>query len=163
MTAHARSRHRRPVLLAAALLGCPEDDPEGGGSSSTGDASPHATVLVPVSSTVCDDPIAVSVQARARRIGCEHQPCTTPVDPPYVLGDLVSCPITAPSMDLGVVVDEPGEYQIDLVVDRAPEADTSECFAESTQQTSVLVTSIDIDIRAVKMDLLGLGVPCPEP
>jgi hypothetical protein len=149
------------VLLAAVVLGCPEAAPEGE-SSSTGDASAHATLLVPVASTVCDDPIAVSAQARARRIGCEHQPCTAPVDPPHVLGDLVSCPITD-SMDLGVVVDEPGEYQVDLVVDRAPEADTSECFAESTQQTTVLVTSIDLDIRAVKMDLLGLGVACPEP
>jgi hypothetical protein len=154
----------RLAWLIGGLLGCANDADSGAeGSSSTGAGEPRTTMLVPVANSVCDDPKVVAVQARARRIGCEHEPCTVPADPPYLLGDQASCPITEPELELGVVVDESGEYQIDVLRDRTPEASQSQCYAESTQQSTVLVTSIDLDIRAVKMDLLALGHPCPDP
>ncbi len=152
------------LLAIACVLGCPKDEPEDG-SSSTGEGEPRATVLVPVGGNFCDDPLVVGVQVRALRIGCEHpppSPCTLPAEPEHVLGDEASCPITE-TMELGVVVHEAGEYQIDVVADRTPDAPTTECFAESNQQTSMLVTSVDIDIRAVRTGLVGLGQPCPDP
>lgn len=157
---------RRSILLVlATAIGCASDAPSDE-STSTGPGEPRATILVPVPNTVCDDPKVVGVQVRALQIGCEHPPpapCTMAADPEHVLGDEATCPITDPTVTLGVVVTTPGEYQIDAVTDRTPDAPTSECYAESNLQTSLLVTSIDIDVRAVKMDLVGLGMACPDP
>lgn len=157
---------RRTSLLAlATAIGCASDAPSDE-STSTGPGEPRATILVPVPNSVCDDPKVVSVQVRALQVGCEHPPpapCTMPANPEHVLGDQATCPITEPTATLGVVVTTPGDYQIDAVTDRTPDAPTSECYAASNQETSVLVTSIDIDVRSVKMDLVGLGQPCPDP
>jgi hypothetical protein len=154
----------RSISLAIAVaIGCASDAPSDD-STSTGPGEPHATILVPVPNSVCEDPKVVSVQVRALQIGCETPPpapCTMPADPEHVLGDQATCPITDPTVTLGVMVTTPGEYRIDAVTDRTPDAPTSECYA-TNQQTSVLVTTVDLDVRAVKMDLVGLGMACPD-
>ncbi|MBK6916052.1 MAG: hypothetical protein IPH07_01500 [Deltaproteobacteria bacterium] len=154
-------------LLALAMLagpaGCNEPAADGE-SSSTGPSEPHATLLAQVPNTVCDDPKVVSVQVTARQIGCERPapaPCTKPADPPLLTGDSATCPISDPTRALGVEVDFAAEFEVEVVADRSPEAATAECYAASVMARSVLVTGIDLDVRATK-ELVAVGQPCPE-
>ncbi len=171
--APARPRRSGPpaLLLALALFGCSEEsDPIAGGeetgdegSSSGGDDTPHAILLATVSNSICDSVGVVAVQLEAVQIGCERPapaPCTKPANPPPVIGDRVSCPITDPDVTLGVRIELAAEYSVEVVADRSPEAETRECFAESTMLSSVRVTSIDLDVAAQKM-LVGKGSACP--
>lgn len=140
--------------------GSPDADDDG---SSTGDTEPHVTLLAEVSNSVCDDVGVVGVQIQAVQVGCEHPPpapCTMPSNPPPELGDMVSCPITDNEVTLGVRIDFAAEYQASVVADRTPDDPSAECYAESSMRTSVLVTSIDLDVHAQKM-LIGLGSECP--
>jgi hypothetical protein len=84
-----------------------------------------------------------------------------PAEPPLLQGDMASCPITDPTVQLGVVVERAAEYAVEVVADRSPEAATLECYAESMLQTSVRVTSVDLDVRAAKT-LVPIGQPCPD-
>lgn len=154
------------LLLSICPLACTFSalDDTGADSSSTAvDDEPHVTILAAVPNTVCDEVGVVAVQIEAVQVGCEHPPpapCTMPSDPPPVLGDMVSCPITDPEVTLGVRIDFAAEYQVSVVLDRTPDAAVSQCYAESSMRTSVLVTSIDLDVHAQKM-VTGLGSPCP--
>ena len=151
-------------------LGCASSDGQsqevdGESSSSTGvqDDVPHTVLLATVSNTLCDGVGVVGAQLQAVQVGCESPPpapCTMPADPPPILGDLLSCPITDPEVTLGVRIERAARYQVEVVADRAPEAPTSECFAETTMATSVLVTGDDLDAHATKM-LVGTGTACP--
>lgn len=164
----ARVPFVRSLSLSLVLGACtPADEPGGGeeGSSSGGDDSPHTVLLAPVSGSICDTVGVISVQVRATKVGCEHPPpapCTLPADPPPVEGDMVSCPITDGEVTLGVRVDQAAAYAVEVVADRTPDDPTTECFAESVMATSVLVTSVDLDVGSQKM-LVGTGAPCPAP
>jgi hypothetical protein len=167
------SRLRAAALTCVLCLvagACSESDPAADtgsaadGSTSTGDTTPHTTLLATVPNSVCDAVGVVGVQIQAVQVGCEHPPpapCTMPSDPPPIEGDTISCPITDPTVTLGVRIEAAAEYQVEVISDRAPEAATRECFAESVMQTSVLVTSVDLDVGAEKT-LIGAGAPCPE-
>jgi len=149
-------------LTEATDTSATDDSPADSGSS-TGDDEPHVTLLAKVSNTVCDEVGVVGVQVQAVQVGCENPPpapCTMPSDPPPELGDMVSCPITDSTVTLGVRIDFAAEYQVSVVADRTPDDPSAECYAESSMRTSVLVTSIDLDVRAQKM-LIGLGSECP--
>ncbi|MBX7082676.1 MAG: hypothetical protein K1X88_25950 [Nannocystaceae bacterium] len=159
-----RSVVHHVVLACSCALACSSTDEPAGSSSSTGPDEPHATLLAQVAGSVCDDPKVVAVQITAVQVGCEHpppSPCTLPADPPLLQGDMASCPITDPTVQLGLVVDRAAEYQVEVVADRSPEAATLECYAESMLQTSVRVTSVDLDVRASK-SLVAIGQPCPD-
>jgi hypothetical protein len=162
------------VGLAACTFADPDATDSGSGTgsasasasadeSSTGDDEPHATLLADVPNTVCDEVGVVGVQIQAVQVGCEHPPpapCTKPTDPPPQLGDMVSCPITDTNVTLGVEIDFAAEYQVSVVADRTPDDPSAECYAESTSETTVLVTSEDVDGGAQKL-LVGLGSACP--
>jgi len=157
----------RGLALALACLagGCitTSDADDEGGSSETGPGEPRATLLVRVPTTDCDVVGAVSVQVRARRIGCEQPtPCTVPANPPDILGDLATCPITEPERLLGVEIDEPGRYYVDTIIDRTPDEPQYECHGSAMMNPEVLVTSVDLEVR-VERELVALGMPCPDP
>jgi hypothetical protein len=168
------SRLRAAALTCVLCLvagACSESDPATDTGSAadestggTGDTTPHTTLLATVPNSVCDAVGVVGVQIQAVKVGCEQPPpapCTLPSEPTPIDGDTISCPITDPTVTLGVRIEAAAEYQVEVVTDRAPDAATRECFAESAMQTSVLVTSVDLDVAAQKM-LIGTGAPCPE-
>ncbi|MBL8944150.1 MAG: hypothetical protein JNK45_13420 [Myxococcales bacterium] len=174
LTTNPSSRLRAAALTCVLCLvaaACTESDPAADtgaaaddSTGDTGDDTPHTTLLATVPNTLCDAVGVVGVQIQAVQVGCEHPPpapCTMPSDPPPIDGDTISCPITDPTVTLGVRIEAAAEYQVEVVLDRAPDAETRECFAESVMQTSVLVTSVDLDVGAEKM-LIGTGAPCPE-
>lgn len=162
------------ALWVALASGCSEpkssddgDGSEGGADDSGGGPSgpPHATLLLEVSQSICDTVGVVGVQARARRVGCEHPPpapCTVPANPTDVLGDEVSCPISDPTVLLGVTVEDPGRYLVDSVARQDGADPITSCYASSAMATDVLVTSVDLEIRAEKK-LIAIGSACPDP
>lgn len=153
-----------PILSSFVLAACEETgagDEQADSSTGPMDTTPHAVLLAPVSDTVCET-LVVGVQVQALQVGCEHPPpapCTMPSDPEPILGDMVSCPLTD-DVTLGVRIELAAEYQVSVVADRSPEDPTTECFAENAMQTSVRVTSVDLDVQAQKM-LVALGSACP--
>jgi hypothetical protein len=149
--------------LAALSIGCkPIEEQDDGGSSETGPDAPHTTLLVNVLPSVCDDPVVVQVQVRARRVGCaEPGPCTLPATPREVLGDVATCPITEERL-LAVDIEDSGRYLVDTVADRTPDPPTYECYAVKAGDPDVLVTTIDLEAREERM-LVALGAECPEP
>jgi hypothetical protein len=153
------------LCCALALVfgaGCLTTEASDGGSSETGSAGPHATFLVHVPSAACDEVGVVSIQVRARRVGCEQPvPCTVPANPPDILGDTATCPITDPERLLAVEVDESGRYYVDTIADRTPDDPLYECHGLD-MEAEVLVTSVDLEVGAEK-ELVALGVECPDP
>jgi hypothetical protein len=140
------------------------DSSTGVAESSTGDASPHALLLAAVPNTVCDDPKVVSAELRAVKVGCEDPPpapCTVPSVPVPIVGDRKSCPITDATVTLGVRIEVAAEYEVEAVLERAPDAPDGLCFGDPDLETSVVVTSEDIAARAQKM-LEGTGRACPD-
>jgi hypothetical protein len=147
------------LLFAACVTPASDDE---GGSSETGPDTPHATLLVSVLPSACDDAKVVQVQVRARRVACaEPGPCTIPANPPAIEGDIATCPISDERV-IAVVVDESGRYLVDTVSDRTPDDPVYECHAVSAMELDVLVTNVDLQIPA-QYELIALGMPCPDP
>lgn len=165
---------RGRVVVSAALVvalapGCSEprsDDGADSGGSSEGAGGPSQVILlVEVPNSTCDAVGVVEIEARARRVGCESPPpapCTLPAIPVDILGDKATCPISDPNVRLGVTIDDPGRYLVDTVARRDGDDPITSCFAATPMATEVLVTTVDLEIRAEK-SLMPLGVACPEP
>ena len=149
--------------LGAFVSACdPSDEEDSGGSSETGPDTPHVTLLLDVPPSACDDAVVVEVQVRARRVGCaEAGPCTVPANPPEVLGDVATCPITDERL-LAIDIEESGRYLVDTVADRSPDAPAYECYAAKVGDPDVPITNIDLEAGQDRM-LVALGAPCPEP
>lgn len=153
------------LLAACSDPVAPEGETSTGvADTSTGEDVPHAVLLAAVPNTVCDDPTVVSAELQAIKVGCENPlpaPCTNPANPVPVVGDRISCPITDNTVTLGVRVELPAEYQVEAVLERAPDAPDGLCFGSDDLETSVLVTTEDLEAHATKM-LETTGQACPS-
>lgn len=159
------------VSLAITIVACSDPAaPEGETTSaqvdtSTGDGDrPHAMLLAAVPNTACDDPKVVSVELRAVKVGCEDPPpapCTVPAVPVPITGDRKTCPITDDTVTLAVRIEAAAEYEVEAVLERAPDAPDGLCFGDPDLETSVVVTTEDLEAYAQKM-LEGTGRACPD-
>ncbi len=137
-----------------------ETDADAGGQTAT-----PGTVLLLVDvnpEPACSDPDVTQVQIVARRIGCESPPpapCTVPVNPPAIEGDVFTCPNTDPSRLLGVEVTQAGRYVVEtLATVTAAEPDVT-CYGLDGA-AEIVVPADDVEAGAtIMLDAAAVGCP----
>lgn len=151
----------------ACVVGDGEAGDEAGGSSSetTGAGEPGARVVGQVDVIdLCGVNGAHVVSLRATKVGCEQgppAPCTIRTDPyEEVVGDAATCPASNNSLDMAVVIESPGRYQIEARA-LTDNGHVGRCFGPDGG-TETLVTSEQVAARAT-IAVSSRAGPCPSP
>jgi hypothetical protein len=158
-----------PFALALACAGCvageEPGDESGTGAGSTGAGEPAARVVGQVDVIdLCGVDGAHVVSFRATKVGCEQgppAPCTIRTDPyEEIVGDAATCPAANNSLDMAVVIEAPGRYQIEARA-LTDNGYVGRCFGQDGG-TEALVTSEQIAARAT-VSVSSRAGPCPSP
>ena len=165
-------RWRQLLAMAAVLvgvIGCDgveTADTEAAATDSAGaQVATPGTVLLLVAvnpEPFCNTVGVTQVQLVARRVGCESAPpapCTLPVDPPSIEGDVFTCPNTDPSTLLGVEVGQGGRYEVQTVTEFTTGETEVRCNAQGGDP-EIVVPASAVETGAVTM-LDDADVPCP--
>lgn len=158
----------RWVGLALALACAPGGSGEDEGTETAGTTEadePGVRVVGQVDVIeLCGVDGAKVVSFRARRIGCvpgPPAPCTIPVDPyQEIVGDAATCPASHTALDMRVVIESPGRYQIEAQA-LTEGGYVGRCFGPGGAD-EVAVTQAQIDERAGVAVAARAG-PCVVP
>lgn len=154
------------TVFLCLVVGCDEEvsadtDPGDAGGPT---ATPGTVVLLADvdPEPLCNTVGVTEVRLVARRIGCESPPpapCTLPANPPTIEGDRRACPITDPTLLLGVEVDQAGRYEVQTEVEFTTGDTEARCHTLGGDP-EVLVPAEDVEAGAVRM-LDDGDVACP--
>ena len=160
MTATASFVHRKVLATIACSMslssGCGELEREPTGE----EGAAVATFLVELdASESCNEVGLIELQVRARRVGCgDVQGCEQ--RPVEVLGTRVTCPSTASETLMGVDVEAPGIYQVDILARFTTGEEEPRCLRTPDGDAELAVTRQALQDSA-EFVLEPTDEPCP--
>jgi hypothetical protein len=100
----------------------------------------------------CDMVGVVTIEVVATRVGCvpgPPAPCTLPAEPEPIAGDRISCPVTDPSIALGVDLTEPGRYRLEGVGELTTGEQVRRCFSTEDEGGGEGEAEVELDQAAI--------------